>query len=67
MSFEPCNRLPERVADVVRLDPWRSRSAWECTARHLNAEGMAAAVPAELVRYLERRGLLVWAADRGAA
>ena len=67
MSFESVSRLPEQVADVVRLDAWRSRSAWEKAARHLNASGLAAAVPAELVRHLESRGLVVWAAERSAA
>ena len=67
MSFEPRDSLPGRAADVVALAPWRDRLSWELTARHLNEQGLAAAVPAELLRYLERRGLAVWAAGRGAA
>ena len=42
---------------------WRDRVAWRAAAEHLNAAGLAAAVPPGLVSYLEGRGLTVWAAE----
>jgi hypothetical protein len=51
------------VAQPTDLASWRERSAWAAAAAHLNAAGYAAAVPVNIVPYLRRRGLAVWAAD----
>jgi hypothetical protein len=45
----------------MSLADWRQRSAWLAAAEHLNAYGMAAAVPEDLVWSLRRRGCDVWA------
>src|SRR6516225_4139358 len=45
----------------------RELRAWRRAAEHLNAHGVAAAVPPELVDVLRRRGLAVWPAGRRAA
>jgi len=56
------------VAPAVDLSAWRDRDSWLAAAAHLNAAGLAAAVPADLVPYLRRRGLAVWPrSDRRAA
>jgi hypothetical protein len=56
------------VAQAVDLASWRERAAWAAAAAHLNAAGYAAAVPEDVVPYLRRRGLAVWAAgERRAA
>jgi len=60
--------LSETLAQATDLAVWRERRAWLAAARHLNAAGYAAAVPADLAPYLGRRGLVVWAAgDRRIA
>jgi hypothetical protein len=60
--------LSATVAQATDLAAWRERRAWLAAARHLNAAGYAAAAAAELVGYLGRRGLVVWAAgDRRTA
>lgn len=56
------------VTRPVDLAIWRERAAWMAAATHLNRAGCAAAVPPDLVSYLRRRGLIVWACgDRQAA
>jgi hypothetical protein len=45
----------------------RELRAWRQAAEHLNAHGLAAAVPPELVAPLQRRGLVVWPAESRAA
>ena len=50
------------VAQPTDLASWRERAAWAAAAAHLNAAGYAAAVPVDIVPYLRRRGLAVWAA-----
>ena len=59
--------LHEPAAAVIDLATWRERRSWAAAAAQVNRHGMAAAVPAELVAYCRRRGLVVWAAGRGAA
>jgi len=63
-ATEPAPTVPP----AVDLRVWRDRDSWLTTAAHLNAAGLAAAVPPELVPYLRRRGLIVWPrSDRRAA
>jgi hypothetical protein len=45
-----------------KLAARRELQAWQHAVEHLNAHGLAAAVPPELVDPLRRRGLVVWAA-----
>jgi hypothetical protein len=59
-------RSRANVSPAPDIAAWQLQ-AWLATARHLNAAGYAAAVPACLVGQLRRRGLEVWAARRDAA
>lgn len=52
---------------VVCLAGYRARRAWRAAAEHLNAAGLAAAVPAEVAPYLLALGLIVWVAQQSAA
>ena len=53
---------------VVSLQARRELRSWIAAAEWLNGHGYAAAVPAELVPPLTRRGLAVWdASGRDAA
>jgi hypothetical protein len=46
--------------NVISMSAWRERRAWAAAVAHLNACGLAAAVPPELVPYLRSCGLEVW-------
>lgn len=59
------SRLTHQPRD--ELAARRELRAWRRAAEHLNARGCPAAVPAELVDALRRRGLAVWPAERRAA
>jgi hypothetical protein len=48
------------AARVISMWVWRERRAWAEAAAHLNARGLPAAVPPELVPYLRALGLEVW-------
>jgi hypothetical protein len=48
------------AANVISMGVWRERRAWAEAAAYLNARGLAAAVPPELVPYLRSCGLTVW-------
>jgi hypothetical protein len=47
-------------APVISLRARRERRAWAEAAAHLNARGLPAAVPPELVPWLRALGLVVW-------
>jgi hypothetical protein len=65
-ATEPRSRVT--VARTVDISAWRERAAWSAAAAHLNAAGLAAAVPPSLVGYMRRRGFVVWpCGDRRAA
>lgn len=51
----------------VELAARRELRSWAVAAEHLNHAGYTAAVPAELVRALQRMGLDVWPAGRRVA
>jgi hypothetical protein len=44
----------------------RELRAWQRAAEHLNARGLSACVPCELLAALRRRGLAVWCQERAA-
>jgi hypothetical protein len=63
---EPRSRL--RVTPATdELAARRELLAWIAAVEHLNCAGLAAAVPLAMVLPLQRRGLVVWAAERRAA
>lgn len=66
-STEPFSRatVTRGAARVVELAAYRELGGWVAAAEHLNARGLAAAVPASLVARLRRRGLLVWPVSPG--
>ena len=53
-------KVTRGVAPVVDLAAYREFGGWVAAAEHLNARGLAAAVPAPLVGPLRRQGLEVW-------
>lgn len=50
------------LAQVADLADYRALAAWVAAAEHLNAQGVAAAVPVAVEPALRRRGLIVWPA-----
>jgi hypothetical protein len=45
---------------VISMSAWRQRRAWAAAAAYLNARGLPAAAPPELVPWLRSCGLVVW-------
>jgi hypothetical protein len=55
--------LPGGIPPVTELADWRALRSWTAAVEHLNAAGLPAAVPVGIVKPLQRRGLVVWAAE----
>jgi hypothetical protein len=58
------SKVARGVAPVADLARYREMRKWATAATWLNSCGFAAAVPADLVGPLTRRGLIVWGAGR---
>ena len=56
--------VPRVTPGIDKVTACREVRPWQRAVEHLNARGLPACVPCELLAALRRRGLVVWCQER---